>query len=85
VRQHVSTEREILVQLPAELVDLLDRRARERNTSRSALMRMALERLVVDGLEESIDQRIIAGYAKKPQGDISGDETLRSMIREEPW
>ncbi len=77
--------RETLVQLSDELVDLLDRRAGELGTSRSALIREAVERFLADAIEEDIDRQIIAGYTRHPQDDIWGDEPLRSMIREEPW
>lgn len=77
--------RETLVQLSDELVDLLDRRAGELGTSRSALIREAVERFLADAIEEDIDRQIIEGYTRRPQEDIWGDEPLRAMIREEPW
>ena len=77
--------RETLVQLSDELVDLLDRKALELGTSRSALIREAVERFLGDAIEENIDRAIIEGYTRNPQDDVWGDEPLRALIREEPW
>ena len=81
----VEMRRETLVQLSDELVDLLDRRARELGTSRSALIRRAVERFLSDAVREDIDRRIIEGYTRYPQEEVWGDEPLRALIRDEPW
>jgi metal-responsive CopG/Arc/MetJ family transcriptional regulator len=77
--------RETLVQLSDELLDVLDRRARELNTSRSALIRQAIERFLADAVSDDIDRRIVEGYTKFPQEDIWGDAPLRALIQAEPW
>jgi predicted transcriptional regulator len=78
-------QREILVKLPVELVDRLDRRARECGAPRSALIRAAVEQLVAHTAGEDIDSQIDAGSPRQPQDDTWGDASVRSMIREEPW
>jgi metal-responsive CopG/Arc/MetJ family transcriptional regulator len=77
--------RETLVQLADDLVELLDRRARELGTSRSALIRIALEQFLADARREGIDRRIVEGYTKHPPGDIWGDAPLRALIQAESW
>ncbi len=64
-----------IVQLNADLVELLDREASRRAISRSALIRESIEAHLEDARERSITRRIVDGYTKVPpeQPDIWGD------------
>lgn len=56
--------------------------------SRSAAMRLGLERLVDEHRRRRIGEEIVAGYVKVPQTDSDvgwADEATRRMIAEEPW
>jgi len=77
--------RETLVQLSDELVDRLDREARDRGVSRSAVIREAVEAHLASAIHDEIDRQIVAGYTKHPPEDIWGDGPARAMIEAEPW
>ena len=53
-------QRRILMQLPVELLDQLDRLARACDVPRAALIQAAIDDLVSDATEHGIDQRIVA-------------------------
>lgn len=57
-----------MVQLTAELVELLDRRAAHTGVSRSQLIREAIEAYVSEDREAEIDRQITEGYTRMPQG-----------------
>lgn len=63
---HVA-RRQVLIQLSDELLEKLDAQARARGTSRSALVRDAIERYVVKETEEEKDRRMIEGYRRIPE------------------
>ena len=75
----------MLVQLSDELLAAVDERAAELGTSRSALIRKALETYLSEGVQTEIDRRIVEGYARIPPEDPWGDLPARAMIAAEPW
>lgn len=56
-----------MVQLTADLVRLLDRRAAANGVSRSQLIREAIEAYVAGDREAEIDREIVDGYTRMPQ------------------
>ena len=77
--------KQTLVQLTEELIAALDERAAQLGTSRSALVRQAVEAFLADAVEAQIDRRIRDGYAARPPEEIWGDLPARAMIAAEPW
>lgn len=59
---------EALVQLNDELIELLDAEATRKGTSRSALIREAVEAYLRDAREAAIDRAIVEGYTRIPPG-----------------
>lgn len=56
--------------------------------SRSAAVRLGLERLVDRARRDAIGRAIVEGYVRMPQTDdetLWTDEDTRRMIEEEPW
>lgn len=83
----VVARTQTLVQLDDRLLALLDQRATARGTSRSALVREAIEAYMADDLQASIDRAIIDGYTRIPAAAPEA-ETIRSAVasvEEEPW
>jgi len=78
--------RQTLVQLSDELVALIDRRAAHKGTSRSQLIREALERYLAEDREAAIDRAIVEGYTRIPQEpDPWVDVLAEESIRAESW
>lgn len=75
-----------LVQLSDDLLAQLDARAAREGTSRSELIRRALDGFLQQDVEAAIDRQIVASYTRRPQEDLLGAElTARGMIEAEPW
>lgn len=55
-----------MVQLTDRLIHLLDRAAARRGTSRSALIRTALEEFLEKDQESALGREIVEGYKRKP-------------------
>jgi Arc/MetJ-type ribon-helix-helix transcriptional regulator len=84
-----------MVQLTDELVKLLDQRAARDGTSRSQLIRDAVDAYLRDDREAEIDRQIIEGYRRIPPGtpdewgdpdafsDFHSRENLRALAEEE--
>lgn len=84
-----------MVQLSDELLLLLDEEAARRGSSRSALIRTAIERFLSEEAEASVTRRIVEGYRRMPQsqpdswgdpvrhGDMGTAEVLRRLDAEE--
>jgi len=84
-----------MVQLTDEMVLLLDEEAARRGTSRSALIRTAVERFLADEAEASVTRQIVEGYRRQGQahpdawgeparhGDTGTAEVLRRLDVEE--
>jgi Arc/MetJ-type ribon-helix-helix transcriptional regulator len=74
-----------MVQLTDELVELLDREAERRGTSRSALIRSALEEFFRHDQEAAIGRRIVDGYTRIPPetpeewGDLAATTDLATV------
>ena len=77
--------KETLVQLTDELIAALDQRAVQLGTSRSALIRQAVETFLSEAVEAEIDRRILAAYRARPPEEIWGDLPARAMVAAEPW
>lgn len=69
-----------MVQLPDDLVHLLDAEAADRGMSRSAIIREAVERHLGDSIRARMDPDIVAGYQRIPQAEP--DEWGASLMRE---
>jgi Arc/MetJ-type ribon-helix-helix transcriptional regulator len=71
------------------LADAVDRLVEEGVVaSRSAAVRIALERLIDRHQRHRTGQAIAEGYTSRPQTDADvgwADEATKQMIREEPW
>lgn len=86
----VMARKQTLVQLTDELVELLDQRAAREQTSRSALIREAIEAHLHGEIEAEIGRRYVEAYTRMPQteeemalADWSTRETLRRLDEEE--
>jgi hypothetical protein len=65
----MGSRRQTLVQLTAEVVEKLDRRAAELGISRSRLIRDLLERGLAEESEEELSRRMVDGYRRMPQSE----------------
>lgn len=82
----VVARQQTLVQLSDELLALLDQLAAKEGTSRSELIRQAIEHHIADAREAEIDRAIVEGYLRTPQEpDPWAEEAVRRMIAEESW
>ncbi len=77
--------KQALVQLSDELIAALDERAARLGTSRSALIRQAVEAFLEGSVEAEIDRRMQEAYRAHPAEEIWGDLPARAMIAAEPW
>jgi metal-responsive CopG/Arc/MetJ family transcriptional regulator len=77
-----------LVQLNDVLLARLDEAAARRSSSRSALIRDAIEQYLHDEVAAELERQIVEGYRRVPQTpseDAWAEAAARSAIREEPW
>ncbi len=76
-----------LVQLTDELLALLDERAAKDGTSRSELIRRAIESFLHDERKAAIDAAIIEAYTRMPQPahDPWAEAAAIESIKAEPW
>ena len=83
----VMARTQTLVQLDDELVALLDQRAAHEGTSRSALIRRAIERYLAADRDAALDEAIVAGYRRVPAGEPPPElvTLAAASIEEEPW
>lgn len=82
----VVARKQTLVQLSDELVAALDERAGRAGTSRSELIRVALESYLGQGRDAAIDAAIVEGYTRiPPEDDLWTDAAAAESIRAEPW
>jgi metal-responsive CopG/Arc/MetJ family transcriptional regulator len=83
----VMTRTQTLVQLDDRLLALLDERAGVQGTSRSGLIREAIEAYLATGAEAAIDAAVVEGYQRvpPPQPDAVTLALAVSSIEEEPW
>ena len=82
----VVARQQTLVQLTDELLALLDEKAAKEGTSRSELIRRAIERFLRDERRAAIDAAIVEGYTRIPdEDDPWAHAAARRSIAEEPW
>ncbi len=83
----VVARQQTLVQLTDELLALLDEKAAKDGTSRSELIRRAIEQYLRDERRAAIDAAIIEAYTRTPQPehDPWAEAAARRSIAEEPW
>lgn len=76
-----------LVQLNDGLIALLDARAAREGTSRSHLIRRAIELYMREDTESALDAAMVAGYTAQPADPPEAAMVRRAMasIEEEPW
>lgn len=82
------TRKPVLVQLSDELIARLDRLGDQTGESRSAIVREAVERYVVQKSNEEWDRQMVEAYTRIPDDDefdAWAEESLREMVEEEPW
>lgn len=75
------------MQLDDRLLALLDERAERSGSSRSALVRNAIETYLAADADAALDAAIVAGYEAIPPGPV-GASTLAlaiASIEDEPW
>ena len=78
-------QRRIVMQLPVELLDQLDRLARKCDVPRAALIRAAVDDLVSDAAEHGLDQRIVARLTKETPVPAWEDGSSVPSSSEETW
>jgi metal-responsive CopG/Arc/MetJ family transcriptional regulator len=83
----VVARQQTLVQLSDELVFQLDERAAKDGTSRSELIRQAIELYLYDERKAAIDAAIVEAYTRMPQPehDPWAEAAAKRSIAEEPW
>lgn len=67
VYHRVMTRREVLVQLDDDLVSQLDKIARARGTSRSALLREGAHAVIDADERMAADRRLVDAYRRQPE------------------
>ena len=78
----------MLLQFTDELLDQLDRLTTEQGRSRSAVVRDAVARYVIEESRDLKDRRMAEAYERIPDDDefdrwASGSS--RDLVEEEPW
>ena len=83
----VVARQQTLVQLTDELLALLDEKAAKEGTSRSELIRQAIERYLRDERKAEIDAAIVEAYTRMPQPDYDpwAEASAIASIKAEPW
>ena len=82
----VMARKQTLVQLSDELVAALDERAGRAGTSRSELIRLALESYLELDRDAAVDAAIVDGYTRIPPADDPWvDVLVRTSMRTLPW
>jgi metal-responsive CopG/Arc/MetJ family transcriptional regulator len=75
-----------LVQLNDRLLALLDERAARTGSSRSELIRTAIEAYLASDREAAIDAAIVDGYTRIPSSpDPGAAAAARRSVEAEPW
>jgi len=82
----VVARQQTIVQLSDRLLFDLDERAAREGTSRSELIRRAIEAFMHDERKAEIDAAIVEGYTRIPdEDDPWAHAAAIESIREEPW
>lgn len=77
-----------MVQLTDRLVRLLDERAEREGTSRSQVIRSAVEAHLADGEAQERLDRFVAAYQAQPETDeelATATDNARALVEGEPW
>ena len=76
-----------LVQLSDDLLAVIDEQAARAGTSRSELIRQAVEAFLAEQLSASVDAAIVAGYTRMPppEDDAAADAAFARLVQEVPW
>lgn len=77
-----------MVQLTDRLVQLLDQRAAREGTSRSQVIRAAVEAHLADDEAKQRVERFVAAYERQPETDeelATATDNARALVEEEPW
>ena len=79
----------VAIRLPDELVDGVDRLvAADRYSTRTDVIRSAVEALLTAHREAELDRIIVEGYVRQPESDdelAAATAATRALIEEEPW
>jgi metal-responsive CopG/Arc/MetJ family transcriptional regulator len=83
----MSMRRQVLVQLPDDLLAVVDECASKRGVSRSELVRTALREHLAAMFGAETDRRIVEAYTRQPQPeqDPWAEAAARRSIRDERW
>jgi metal-responsive CopG/Arc/MetJ family transcriptional regulator len=81
----VMARKQTLVQLSDDLLERLDRYRAASGSSRSEVVREAIEAHLAADREAEIDRVIVEAYARQPPADVWGAQAARDLIAEEPW
>jgi metal-responsive CopG/Arc/MetJ family transcriptional regulator len=83
----VVARKQTLVQLDDSLLALLDQRASSSGSSRSALIRDAIEAYLAGDVDAALDEAIVAGYQRVPAEDPAPEVSAlaTASIEAEPW
>lgn len=84
----MAKRKAVLVQMNDDLLAKLDRLAGEVGRSRSAVVRDAVERYVVQESIAEKDRRMVEGYTRIPDDDefdAWAEWDAEDLVREEPW
>ena len=83
----LMARKQTLVQLSDALLAALDERATRRHTSRSHLIRTAIEQYIAADEDAETDRAIVEGYTRIPPGELDAwaEASGRRSIAAEPW
>jgi metal-responsive CopG/Arc/MetJ family transcriptional regulator len=77
--------KQTLVQLSDDLLERLDRYRAASGSSRSEVVREAIEAHLAADREAEIDRLLTEAYTRRPPADVWGEQAARDLIAEEPW
>lgn len=82
------TRKPVLVQFSDDLIEQLDRIGDAQGRSRSAVVRDAVQRYIVQASDEIKDQLMAAAYERIPDDDefdAWAQASVRELVNEESW
>lgn len=78
----------IAITLPKEILGALERYRAETGESRSALIALAIERLLRERREERLVRRYVEGYHRRPESEEeirAAQAAAADLLAMEPW
>lgn len=78
----------IAITLPKEILNALERHRAETGESRSALVSLAIERLLRERQEERLVRRYVEGYHRRPESEeevLAAQAAAADLLTAEPW